>query len=87
MFRWIKQVFVPLLSFSGYLSTQFMSLNNKPCMISLTLIDLNPVSLISMHSWLVCINVIKDVMLLMTYLKKYVFPVKSGIWLLKYLIW
>ena len=39
MFRLIKQVFVPLMTFSGYLLTKFMSLNNKPCMISLTLVD------------------------------------------------
>ena len=39
MFRLIKQVFVALLTFSGYLSTKFMSLNNKPCMINLTLVD------------------------------------------------
>ena len=39
MFRLIKQLFVPLLTFSGYLPTKFMSLNNKPCMISLTLVD------------------------------------------------
>ena len=38
MFRLIKQVFIGFLSFS-------VSLNNESCMISPTLIDLNPAEL------------------------------------------
>ena len=45
MFRLIKQVLTALLSFSGSLATKFVSLNNEPYMIRLTLIDLNPVEL------------------------------------------
>ena len=41
MFSFIKQVFIILLSFSSSL----ISLNDEPCMISPTLIDLNPVEL------------------------------------------
>ena len=42
MFRLIKQVFTALLSFSGSLATKFVPLNNEPCMIRPTLINLNP---------------------------------------------
>ena len=45
MFNLIKQVFVVLLSFSRSLATKCVSLNDKPCMIRPTLIDLNPVEL------------------------------------------
>ena len=50
MFWLIKQVFVVLLSFSGSLAGKYVSLNNKPCMIRPTLIDLK--SLIIIHFWL-----------------------------------
>ena len=42
MFKLIKQMFITLLSFSGSLATKYVSLNNEPCMIRYTLIDLNP---------------------------------------------
>ena len=50
MFRLIKQVFIALLSFSGFLAsivnnpghTKFLSWNNQQCMIQLTLINLHP---------------------------------------------
>ena len=42
MFSLIKQVFVALLTFSGPLATYCMSLDNIPCKIRPTLIDLNP---------------------------------------------
>ena len=45
MFGLIKQVFNTLLSFSRSLATECVSLNNKPCLVSPTLIDLNPVDL------------------------------------------
>ena len=35
--------------------------------------------LIIIHSWLVEINIVEDVMLLMTYLQKYVFQVKQDV--------
>ena len=45
MFWLIKLVFFVLLSFSGSLATNFMSLSNEPRMIRSTLIDLNPAEL------------------------------------------
>ena len=38
-------MFIGLLSFSGYLATKCMSLNNEQCQAKLTLIDLNHVEL------------------------------------------
>ena len=45
MFWLIKQVFIALLSFSGWLETKFVSLNNEPCMNKPTLIVLNLIKL------------------------------------------
>ena len=45
MFRLIRQVFIGLLCFSRSLAIKYGSLNNKPCMIRPTLIDLNPIEL------------------------------------------
>ena len=45
MFWLIKKAFIGLLSFSGYLATKCMSLNNEQYRTSLTLIDLNPTEL------------------------------------------
>ena len=45
MFRLIKQVFTGSLSFGGSLATKCMSLNNKPCVVRSTFIDLNPAEL------------------------------------------
>ena len=45
MFRLIKQVFTTLMSFSGFLAHKCLSLNNEPCMIRSTLIDLNPIEI------------------------------------------
>ena len=45
MFGLIKQVFIALLSFSKSLAIKCVSLNNKICMIRLTLINLNSVEL------------------------------------------
>ena len=43
MFCLIKQVSIILLNFSKSLATKCLSLNDEPCMIRPTLIDLNPV--------------------------------------------
>ena len=45
MFSFIKQVFIVLFSCNSSLATKCVSLNDKPCMIRPTLIDLNPVEL------------------------------------------
>ena len=44
MFSPIKQVFIVLLSFSSSLATKCVSLNDEPCIVRPTLIDLNPES-------------------------------------------
>ena len=41
MFTLIKHVLIASLSFSRYLAAKSMSLYKKPCMTTLTLIDLN----------------------------------------------
>ena len=53
MFNLIKQIFIVLLGFSSSLAcvakvsdrTKCVSLNDKPCMVRSTLIDLNPIEL------------------------------------------
>ena len=45
MFSLIKQMFTLILSFSNSLATECVSLNDEPCMIRPTLIDLNPVEI------------------------------------------
>ena len=45
MFSVIKQVFIILLSFSSSLATNCVSLNDEPCIVRSTIIDLNPVEL------------------------------------------
>ena len=45
MFSLIKQVFILLLSFSSSLAAKRLFLNDEPCMVRPTLIDLNPVEL------------------------------------------
>ena len=45
MFSFIKQVSILLLTFSSSLATKYVPLNDEPCMIRPTLIDLNPVGL------------------------------------------
>ena len=42
MINFIKQVFIPLLSFNGSLAKKCVSLSNEPCMARPTLTDLNP---------------------------------------------
>ena len=43
-------MFIALLSFIEYLATKCVPLNNDPCLIRPTLIDLNPVEI--NYSWL-----------------------------------
>ena len=45
MFRFIKEVFIALLSFCRSLATKLVSLNDDPCMIRPTLFDLNSIEL------------------------------------------
>ena len=45
MFSLIKQLFIVLMSFSESLATKWVSLNDEPCIIRPTLIDLNRVEL------------------------------------------
>ena len=47
MFRFIKQVIIVLLSFSEFLATKCMSLNNEPCMIRPTLIKFKVFNMIA----------------------------------------
>ena len=48
-------MFIALLSFSGSLATKCVSLNNVPCMIMPTLIDLNPVKL-NYHPFMISLD-------------------------------
>ena len=41
MLSFIKEVLIVLLNFSGYLTTKCVLLNDGPCMVRRTLIDLN----------------------------------------------
>ena len=45
MFRLIKQVFITLMSYVGFLGTKCVSLNNKPCMIRPSFINIKSVEL------------------------------------------
>ena len=45
MFSLIEQLFIVLLRFSECLATKCLFLNDEPCMVRPTLIDLNPVEL------------------------------------------
>ena len=45
MFSLIKQLFIVLMSFGESLATKWVSLNEEPCIIRPTLIDLNRVEL------------------------------------------
>ena len=41
MFRSIKKIFIKSLSFGGSLATKCVSLNNQPCQVRPTLIDVS----------------------------------------------
>ena len=77
MLRLIKQVFIALLSFSGSLTTKSVSLNNEPCMIRPTLIDLNPVEL-NYYPFMISLDKCREVVILLR--------VKQKTWMLMYLI-
>ena len=76
MFNLSKQVFIVLLNFSSSLAregdrTKHLSINDKPCMVKPTVIDLNPTYLKyypSMISLYKCIG-----SFVTSYLQKYVF--------------
>ena len=42
LFEVIKEEFIAALSFSKSLAAKYVSLNNQPCIVKSTLIDLNP---------------------------------------------
>ena len=48
-------MFIRLLNFSSFLATKCMCLNNEPCMIRFTLLDLNPVEL-KYHPFMVILD-------------------------------
>ena len=77
MFRLIKQIFIALLSFSESLTTKCVSLNNEPCMIRPTLIDLNPVEL-NYYPFMISLDKCREVVILLR--------VKQKTWMLMYLI-
>ena len=83
MFSLIKQVFVVLLSFSEYLSTKCLFLNDEPCMVRPALIDMNPIELKNYPFMISLINVLE---VTMSYLQKYVFQKKQRTYMLKHLI-
>ena len=73
----LKQVFIVWLRFSESVKrdqAKCLVLNDEPCMVRLTLTDLNPVELKYYHSWLVYINVLNVVM---SDLQKYGFQKKQ----------
>ena len=43
--QYYKQMFIVSLSFSGSLSTKYLFLNDEPCMVRPTIIDMNPFEL------------------------------------------
>ena len=55
MFSLIKQLFISLLSISKSFSTKCMFLNDNPCMVRPTLINLNPVEL-RHHPFMIIFN-------------------------------
>ena len=68
----IKKMFIALLSFC--VATKRVSLNIEPCMIRPTSIDLNPMKL-NYYPLVIIQDITEIVVLLMTYLQKYVFQV------------
>ena len=77
MYWLIKEALISWLCFSESLASKCMSLNNEPWMVSSTLFNLDPVDL-NYYSFMISLeNVVEVAILLMTYLQKYVFPVKQ----------
>ena len=55
MFSLIKQVLIVLLSYSEFLATKQVSLNDEPCMVRPTLIHLNSVEL-KYYPFMICLD-------------------------------
>ena len=84
MFGSIKKMFMGLLIsvVNGSNHTKCMSLSNQKCMIQATLINLHPNEYIQefhYYSFAVILDLLNVVILLMTYLIKYVFQTKQKI--------
>ena len=72
MFSLIKQVFNVSL-YSRSLATKCLFLNDEPCMVTPTLIDLNPTEL---KYYPLMISMINALEVVMAYFQKYVFQKK-----------
>ena len=70
----IKQVLILLLSFSSSLATKCISLNDEPCMVRPTLIDLNTANL-KYYPFVISFKNVMEVV--MSYCQKYVFQKKQ----------
>ena len=70
----IKQVLILLLSFSSSLATKCLSLNDEPCMVRPTLIDLNTANL-KYYPFVISFKNVMEVV--MSYCQKYVFQKKQ----------
>ena len=67
-------LFIVLLSFSEPLATKCMFLNDEPCMVRPTLIDMNPFEL-KYYPFMISLNKCTG----MSYLEEYVFQKKQKI--------
>ena len=70
----IKQLLILLLSFSSSLATKCLSLNDEPCMVRPTLIDLNTANL-KYYPFVISFKNVMEVV--MSYCQKYVFQKKQ----------
>ena len=70
----IKQVLILLLSFSSSLAIKCLSLNDEPCMVRPTLIDLNTAKL-KYYPFVISFKNVMEVV--MSYCQKYVFQKKQ----------
>ena len=70
----IKQVLILLLSFSSSLATKCLSLNDEPCMVRPTLIDLNTANL-KYYPFVISFKNVMEVV--MSCCQKYVFQKKQ----------
>ena len=83
MLSLIKQVSLVLLSFSEFLATKCLFLNDEASMVRPSFIDMNPVEL-KYYPFMISLNVLEVVI---SYLLKYVFQKKQKTYMLKHLIW
>ena len=70
----IKQVLILLLSFSSSLAIKCLSLNDEPCMVRPTLIELNTANL-KYYPFVISFKNVMEVV--MSYCQKYVFQKKQ----------